>query len=289
LREAASGLAFLHKRGVCVGDISPKNLLFSLVPHPGVYFIDCDAMRIHGTSVQAQVETPGWQVPAGEELATIYTDTYKLGLLALRLLAGDHDATNAAHLPGTTPNLLRQIINDTLTKPPGNRPLPDAWNYVLGNAIEVAQHQWKTAAQEPAGPTPLTPPAPVLHSRPPGAQSKPPSKPSPSSTPVAPAWTPRAPNASPPGASKTPLLIGIGVGIVGFITLIVSVVALSNRNQSPAGSSGGYTTPSTAASAYAEPTSSANPTTTTSTWSPPKQCSASSISTRGRYLRIHMP
>lgn len=27
----------------------------------------------------------------GEELATVYSDTYKLGLLALRLLAGDHD------------------------------------------------------------------------------------------------------------------------------------------------------------------------------------------------------
>jgi eukaryotic-like serine/threonine-protein kinase len=33
LREVASGLAFLHKHGVCVGDISPKNLLFSLTPH----------------------------------------------------------------------------------------------------------------------------------------------------------------------------------------------------------------------------------------------------------------
>jgi hypothetical protein len=30
LRETASALAFLHKHGVCVGDISPKNLLFSL-------------------------------------------------------------------------------------------------------------------------------------------------------------------------------------------------------------------------------------------------------------------
>ena len=29
LREVASALAFLHKHGVCVGDISPKNLLFS--------------------------------------------------------------------------------------------------------------------------------------------------------------------------------------------------------------------------------------------------------------------
>jgi serine/threonine protein kinase len=39
LRETASALAFLHKHGVCVGDISPKNLLFSLAPHEAVYFI----------------------------------------------------------------------------------------------------------------------------------------------------------------------------------------------------------------------------------------------------------
>ena len=103
LREVASGLAFLHKHGVCVGDISPKNLLFSLTPHEAVYFIDCDAMRINGVSVLRQVETPGWQAPAGEELATVYSDTYKLGLLALRLLAGDHDTTNLQHIPSTAP------------------------------------------------------------------------------------------------------------------------------------------------------------------------------------------
>ena len=50
LREVASALAFLHKHGVCVGDISPKNLLFSLDPAAAVYFLDCDAMRINGIS-----------------------------------------------------------------------------------------------------------------------------------------------------------------------------------------------------------------------------------------------
>src|SRR5271167_3519983 len=94
LREVASGLAFLHKHGVCVGDISPKNLLFSLQPQEAVHFIDCDAMRINTVSALPQVETPGWDAPVGEELATIYTDTYKLGLLALRLLTGDQDTTN---------------------------------------------------------------------------------------------------------------------------------------------------------------------------------------------------
>ena len=92
-----------------------ENLLLSLTPHEAIYFIDCDAMRINGVSALRQVETPGWDIPAGEELATIYSDTYKLGLLALRLLAGDHHTKNPHQLPGGTPSQLRQIITDTLT------------------------------------------------------------------------------------------------------------------------------------------------------------------------------
>ena len=118
LREVAKALAFLHRIGVCVGDISPKNLLFSLNPRPAVYFIDCDAMRVNGVSVLPQMETPDWEVPAGEELATIYSDTYKLGLLALRLLAGDQHTKDLQQLPPTTPKLLRQLIADTLTNEP---------------------------------------------------------------------------------------------------------------------------------------------------------------------------
>src|SRR5580693_5935980 len=164
LRETASALAFLHKHRVCVGDISPKNLLFSVTPHEAIYFIDCDAMRINTVSALPQVETPGWNAPPGEELATIYTDTYKLGLLALRLLTGDHDTTNPQHLPSTTPTQLRQIITDTLTKEPHQRPLPEAWNYVLGNAIERARQQPQTA---PTVSVSIPPPTiPVVHSRP---------------------------------------------------------------------------------------------------------------------------
>ncbi len=167
LRETASGLAFLHKHGVCAGDVSPKNLLFCLTPQEGVYFIDCDAMRIHTVSALPQVETPGWNAPTGEELATLYSDTYKLGLLALRLLAGDQDTTNPGHLPDTTPALLRQIIADTLTNPPHQRPLPEAWTYVLGHAIEHAQHQQKPTPPAPVSAATAPPPIPTVHSRPP--------------------------------------------------------------------------------------------------------------------------
>ena len=177
LRETASALVFLHKHGVCVGDISPKNLLFSLTPQEAVYFIDCDAMRINTVSALPQVETPGWAAPSGEELATIYTDTYKLGLLALRLLTGDHDTTNPHHLPSTTPAQLRQIITDTLTNPPHQRPIPEAWTSVLGHAIEQAQHQKKTTP--PVSTPPDPPPTPIVHSRPstPTTHSKPPRRP----------------------------------------------------------------------------------------------------------------
>jgi serine/threonine protein kinase len=264
LRQAASGLAFLHKHGVCVGDISPKNLLFSLSPHAAVYFIDCDAMRINGVSVLRQVETPGWQAPAGEELATIYSDTYKLGLLALRLLAGDHDTTNLQHIPSTTPDMLRQIITDTLSNQPHQRPLPEAWTYMLGHAIEYAQHLQKTAAPAPVSVAPDAPDIPIVHSRPSSRPSAPPPPPTVSFGPYGPAPRAWAPPASAPSSSKTPVLIGVGVASVVVIALIVAVVALANRNNSSPSSA--PATSSSEASAY--PSDSYSPSTTSSPTTP---------------------
>jgi serine/threonine protein kinase len=188
LREVASGLTFLHKHGVCVGDISPKNLFFSLTPHEAVYFIDCDAMRLHGDSALAQLQTPGWETPAGEELATVYSDTYKLGLLALRLLGGDQTITRSQYIPLMTPAMLRQIIIDTLNNPSQQRPLPEAWTYVLGHAIEAVQHRRRIAVAPPVSTAPIPPPTPTVHARPP---AKDPKRPTPSTRPAGPAPPPK--------------------------------------------------------------------------------------------------
>jgi serine/threonine protein kinase len=223
LREVAYGLAFLHKHGVCVGDISPKNLLFSLSPRPAVYFIDCDAMRINTVSALPQVETPGWDVPPGEELATIYSDTYKLGLLALRLVTGDHDTKNPQHLPAAVPVLLRQIITDTLASQPQQRPLPEAWTYVLGHAIEEAQHQKRTASPAPVSAAPAPPPVPVVHSRPPVGRSAPPVPP-----PPRPAYLPPPPIGTerPPGPERQrqPALIAAVAGVAILFIVGAAVV-----------------------------------------------------------------
>jgi eukaryotic-like serine/threonine-protein kinase len=254
LREVASGLAFLHKHGVCVGDISPKNLLFSLTPHAAVYFIDCDAMRINGVSALTQVETPGWTVPAGEDLATIYSDTYKLGLLGLRLLAGDHDTTNPAHLPSTTPGLLRQIITETLTRQPQSRPLPEAWSYVLGQAIEEAQYRTKTAT--PASAALAAPEIPVVHSRPSGdsAQVRP-SAPPPS--PSAPSgW---APPASAPASSKAAIwgAVAAVAVVIAVAAFIIAAVLGHHSTGTTASAPNTYTNPP---SSYADQSSTPTPT-----------------------------
>jgi eukaryotic-like serine/threonine-protein kinase len=256
LRETASGLAFLHKHGVCIGDISPKNLLYCLTPHEAVYFIDCDAMRINGVSALAQVETPGWQVPAGEELATIYSDTYKLGLLALRLCAGDHDTINPDHLPATTPVLLRQLVIDTLTKPPQQRPLPEAWSYVLGHAIEEAQHRKLSAPTTPVPAAGIAAPEiPTVHSRPsakargysqPPASAPPPLQPA--GHPGAPvgAWT-QPPNKS--SSSTGAILAVVGVALVVAV-IVLTIVLVKNHDSTPqAASTAAYPTYSSAAAA----------------------------------------
>jgi eukaryotic-like serine/threonine-protein kinase len=236
LRETASGLAFLHKHGVCIGDISPKNLLYSLTPHEAVYLIDCDAMRINGVSALTQVETPGWQVPSGEELATIYSDTYKLGLLALRLLAGDHDTTNPQHLPASTPALLRQIITDTVTKPPHQRPLPEAWTYVLGHAIEEAQHRILTAPATPvaAALAIAAPQIPTLHSRPsaqPTGYSQPPTSAPPPLQPTGYSAPPISPWTQPPNksSSSTGAIVAVGVTVVVAV-IVLSIILVKNHN-----------------------------------------------------------
>jgi serine/threonine protein kinase len=162
IQQTAIALAFLHKHDVCVGDISPKNILYSLKPGPAVYFVDCDAMRVKGTSLSPQVETPGWSAPAGEEKATVYSDRYKLGLLALRILVGSQDAEDPARLPASVPKDLRRIISRTLSSGPKERPDLAAWQSALAPAITTASTEEPKASFTTPSATkpPKTPPPP---------------------------------------------------------------------------------------------------------------------------------
>jgi len=177
LQQVASALKFLHDRGVCVGDISPKNLLFSLSPTPAIYFVDCDAMRVNGVSLANQMETPGWQIPAGEEMATTSSDRYKLGLLALRLLVGSQDAKDPGRLPPATPVSLQHVIADTLNSAPGQRPSLDQWDAVLKEAIATAPVSPPPPPPPPPPSAPVTAPTPIVVITPPSNPGLPPPPP----------------------------------------------------------------------------------------------------------------
>ena len=87
-RDLAFAIGFLHKRDVCIGDISFANIAYSLKVHPCVYLVDCDAFRLKGTPRSCpQLHTPDWVPPEGPKVQSDQTDLYKLGLFILRALS----------------------------------------------------------------------------------------------------------------------------------------------------------------------------------------------------------
>ncbi|MEU7981987.1 hypothetical protein AB0B63_26075 [Micromonospora sp. NPDC049081] len=154
LRDTAEALTLLHRLGVCVGDLSPNNLLFSLDARPRCYFIDCDAMRLDGDSVLAQAETPEWHVPDAdaEELATPATDAFKFGLLAVRLFAGDQQTRDPAAAQRRLDRQLVTLAGRSLDPIPDRRPAPEHWLDALERGIRRTPPT--APAAPPTGPEP---------------------------------------------------------------------------------------------------------------------------------------
>lgn len=264
LSQMASGLAFLHERGICVGDISPKNLLFSLSGAPAVYFIDSDAMRVGGVSLSHQLETPGWEAPGGEEKATTFSDRYKFGLLALRLLVGNQDTRDPARLPASVPQLVRQVITDTLTQPAGKRPPLSTWNVALDKASQSASNQpvakpisTPTASQTKVKPQPKT----AGRVQPP-TYIPPPQQPMPQPTQPY-SWAPtQIPSAAKPQSAQLAWLLVAAIVVISVIAIkAVSGNSGSGGSASPTSYTPTYTPTYTSTTTYYPP----SPTTTTTT------------------------
>jgi serine/threonine protein kinase len=100
-------LAFLHRRDIVFGDISPRNVLFRLKPSVGMMLVDCDAIRKVGTAaVVGQGNTPDWFPPEGRMAPqSVRTDRYKLGLFILRVLSPG---------PGSSVNRDPDVVWNTL-------------------------------------------------------------------------------------------------------------------------------------------------------------------------------
>jgi hypothetical protein len=161
LGRVAASLSQLHALGAVIGDFSPKNLLFSLRPSPSCFFIDCDAVRLHGATVLKQVETPDWEAPPGEPRATIATDSYKLGLLAIRMFARDQSSGDASALATVSPELGR-LARLSQDPSPARRPAPGSWTSALKAAASSASAASATRNAPRAAGAPISASVPIV-------------------------------------------------------------------------------------------------------------------------------
>lgn len=106
---------------VAHGDLSAKNVLWSLSPAPAVYVLDCDGARIGAAGAGApRATTPNWEDPAlgpGEAPGPA-SDRYVLALVFLRVLGG-------AHFPVQVRQRSSDQVNIDLELPRSWRKLPD--------------------------------------------------------------------------------------------------------------------------------------------------------------------
>ena len=118
LGDLAETLAWLHARGVAVGDFSCNNVLFALGGAPRSHLIDCDSAVLHGGSVLPVADTPEWDAP-GEDPGTVEADAYKFALLVTRLFAGSQTARDVprGRLPRDVSRLAEASLGPRRARP----------------------------------------------------------------------------------------------------------------------------------------------------------------------------
>ncbi|CAL9446236.1 hypothetical protein SUDANB58_02355 [Streptomyces sp. enrichment culture] len=154
LLALADTLNRLHGLGVVAGDLSPKNLLFTLAgPRPGCFLIDCDAMGLAGGWALKPPQTPDWELPGRETPGTPQGDVYKFALLAVRLFLHEQH--------GQDPAALRRVDRETgdlaargLSGAPSDRPALADWLDPLRRAADTAPDTWPEPARQAGGPPP---------------------------------------------------------------------------------------------------------------------------------------
>jgi hypothetical protein len=146
LLDVARMLFALHADDVVVGDLSPRNFLFTAF-HWRCFLLDCDAMTVRGRSPLPPVETPDWLLPLGEPTGTKAGDRFKFGLMVIRVLCSDQSLRDPEALRRDFPALADLAQRAQLA--PDKRPDLDEWI----DAIEAAKPGASTVVMMPAAPS----------------------------------------------------------------------------------------------------------------------------------------
>ncbi|WP_086668808.1 hypothetical protein [Lentzea kentuckyensis] len=154
-RDLAAALHLLHRNDLVMGDINAKNEVFRIDGRPCVMLVDCDAIRIKGSSaVVKQLNAPDWDPP--EDTLSQSTDIYKFGLFVLRCLvpasmgsvSRDPARANAVLAPEG-----RTLLRASLSRRPADRPTAQDWGRFFDGQQPVVRRQ-SAPAPPPATSTP---------------------------------------------------------------------------------------------------------------------------------------
>ncbi|MFI7114596.1 hypothetical protein ACIBK9_50385 [Nonomuraea sp. NPDC050227] len=152
-RRFAELVDFLHGHQYVIGDVSARNLLWSVQEPHKVHILDCDGFRRLGAeSVLKQAHSPDWEDPLESSTGPdLDTDRYKLALLIGRILA-----RNAYVRPGGELPLLPGLPDDLAGRvrsmfvraagSAGTRPSAREWVHVIEG------REWIAVSRPPVRP-----------------------------------------------------------------------------------------------------------------------------------------
>ncbi|MFA1551017.1 hypothetical protein [Actinomadura chokoriensis] len=172
-------MLWLHERGYAIGDLQPRNALFSFDGRAAdVLLVDCDAcVPLSGEPAHAQRDPEGWKAPWPEPFG-VRTDMFKFAWLVARSLQENTAAT------APDPDRLRAVMQsrtcDVLVELCGGGQPADAvpllrdkssvWpTLVTPGALyvqtdESLRRRWRPVGAPPPVPTAPPPPAPAAKS-----------------------------------------------------------------------------------------------------------------------------
>ncbi|HEU5470195.1 MAG TPA: hypothetical protein VFV67_06040 [Actinophytocola sp.] len=138
LARFAAAVAVLHNHGVVLGDLSVKNVLWSVAGgEPAVYLLDCDALRLTGTNPAVrQPNSPGWDDPAFPGTQNQQSDRYKVALTVLRVLARDFHTRDPERARAALGREFLPLLRAGLSGRPDVRPAASAWREPLSTLSE---------------------------------------------------------------------------------------------------------------------------------------------------------
>ena len=163
LLEIAISLAetvdVLHRHGIVIGDISGRNLLWTLTPKPATYFLDTDSFRLwkqQGTTVPK--ETDGWRDPTLKGQPTNQSsDLFKMTLAITRsFFNSDFGLSSIKNPPHSMTNISQKIFDfsKTALSYQKNRPSASEWLTILRQLAQEKLLEGRPIIEKPDPPKP---------------------------------------------------------------------------------------------------------------------------------------